>query len=495
LELKPYVTSGLRTDLTVEEPLEPYSNDVDADAGFDVKYGVTRSLTLDFTYNTDFAQVENDEQQVNLTRFSLFFPEKREFFLEGQGIFNFGGRDTRRGGGGGGQSDRPIMFFSRRIGFDDDHQVPIQLGGRLTGRAGKFSVGTLAMQTDAVMGTDTSKTNFAVARVKRDILRRSNVGFITTYRSHALDADGSNALFGVDGNFSFFQNLDINTYWARTSTPYLTGNDTSYMGSLRYGGDRYGVDLEHLVIEKNFNPEVGFIRREDMRKSSGRLRFSPRPDIQAIRKIDFQGRFDYITNTAGILETRTAQVEAQTDLESGDHFSIEYTNNHEYLDEAFEIADDIFLPIGGYDFQTMRYSYRFGPQRSVSGWLSFEHGSFYSGDRKELSYFSRIEVTRQFTLEPRLSQNWVDLPEGAFTATLLRLRADYMFSPRSFLGALVQYNTSNDTFSTNVRFRWEYRPGSDIYIVYSDGRNTSLSGFPQLETRSLIFKFTRLFRL
>jgi hypothetical protein len=237
LELKPYATSGLRTDLTADEP---YSNDLDADAGFDVKYGVTRSLTLDFTYNTDFAQVENDEQQVNLTRFSLFFPEKREFFLEGQGIFNFGGRSTRRGGGGGGQSDMPIMFFSRRIGFDDDHQVPIQVGGRLTGRAGKYTIGTLVMQTDAVIGTETEtpKTNFAIARVKRDIFRRSNIGFITTYRSETLEAvDGSNALFGVDGNFSFFQNLDINTYWARTSTPLFNGNDTSYMGSLRYGGD------------------------------------------------------------------------------------------------------------------------------------------------------------------------------------------------------------------------------------------------------------------
>jgi hypothetical protein len=127
--------------------------------------------------------------------------------------------------------------------------------------------------------------------------------------------------------------------------------------------------------------------------------------------------------------------------------------------------------------------------------LSFQHGSFYSGNRKEVSYFSRIEVTRQFTLEPRLSQNWIDLEEGEFTTTLLRLRSDYMFSPRSFFGALVQYNTSNNSFSTNLRFRWEYRPGSDLYIVYSDGRDTTFSGFPQLENRSLVVKFTRLFRL
>jgi hypothetical protein len=497
LEVKPYATAGVRTDLTADEP---FSNDLDGDAGFDAKYGVTRSLVLDFTYNTDFAQVENDEQQVNLTRFSLFFPEKREFFLEGQGIFNFGGRTTRRGGGGG-QSDMPIMFFSRRIGLDDGHGVPINLGGRLTGRSRKFTIGTLAMQTGDLVETGIPTTNFAVARVKRDILRRSNIGFISTYRSETFDEDiggshGSNTLFGVDGNFTFFQNLDINTYWARTWTSGLAEGDTSYMGSVRYGGDRYGAELQHLKIGENFKPEVGFVRRDDISKTSAELRFSPRaPSIPAVRKFNFEGSFDYVTNTEGLVETRRGQLEFRTDLENGDFFRVQYTRRYEYLVEDFEIADDIFLPIGGYDFQNLRYTYRLGPQRPMSGFFSFQHGSFYSGTRKEISYFGRFEVTRQFTLEPRISQNWIDLAEGSFTTSLLRIRADYMFSPRSFIGALVQYNTSNDTFSTNIRFRWEYRPGSDLFIVYSDGRDTTFGGFPQLENRSLVVKITRLFRL
>ena len=242
LEVKPYATGGVQTDLTVDDP---YENDLDGDVGFDAKYGVTRSMTFDFTYNTDFAQVENDDQQVNLTRFSLFLPEKREFFLEGQGIFNFGGRSTDRHGGGGGGSDMPILFYSRRIGYQDEVSVPLKLGGRLTGRAGKYSVGALTMQTRDAIGEESliPTTNYGVMRFKRDVLGRSNIGVIGTYRSNSLDDLGSNSVFGVDGNFTFLQNLNINTYWARSWTPTLMGEDQSYMAKLDYAGDRYGVTL------------------------------------------------------------------------------------------------------------------------------------------------------------------------------------------------------------------------------------------------------------
>ena len=498
LEIKPYATAGTRTDLTADEP---YANDLDGQFGFDVKYGLTRSITSDFTYNTDFAQVEVDEQQVNLTRFGLFFPEKREFFLEGQGIFNFGGRSTRRWGGGGGGSDMPIMFFSRRIGLDDEVMVPINAGGRVTGRSGKYSIGALAMQTEAVPGAEIATTNFGVARVKRDILGRSNIGFIGTYRSAVFDQTGSNGVFGVDGNFTFLQNLNINTYWARSQTDGLTENDDSYMGRLHYGGDRYGLTLEHLVIQDNFRPEVGFMRREDMRKNHAQVRFSPRPQsIDSIRKFSFEGNFSNITNNLGTLETRNTRLEFKIDFERGDHFEINYTRSYEFLDEEFDITDDVIIPIGGYDFQDVRYSYRFGPQwnvagRSVSGWVSFRHGTFFSGNRKEVSYWGRVEVTPQLSLEPRLALNWIDLKEGSFTTNLLSVRANYTFTPRAFVGALVQYNSDASSFSSNIRFRWEYQPGSDLYVVYSDGRDTTFRGFPQLENRSFVIKFTRLFRL
>jgi hypothetical protein len=490
LELKPYATAGLRTDLTADDP---YSDDFDGDIGFDAKYGVTRSMTLDFTYNTDFAQVEIDEQQINLTRFSLFFPEKREFFLEGQGIFNFGGQESARWFGP--QSDMPILFYSRRIGLQDENSVPINVGGRLTGRTGAYTVGALAMQTDQLAEEEIPATHFGVARLKRDIFRRSSVGVIGTYRSEALETIGSSSTFGVDGSFSFFENLHFNTFWAKTSTPDLKGEDESYMGSFNWGSDLFGIDLQHLVVGENFNPEVGFVRRDDMRKNYGKVRFSPRPrSIQAVRWFGFEASLDYITNLDGQLETRTGRFLFSTAFENGDRLMLEYMDNYEFLDEEFEIHDDIFIPIGGYNFSYWAYRYWFGPQRRVSGLLSFEHGDFYGGTGKSFGYWGRVELAKQFSLEPMITFNWVDLPEGDFNTSLVVLRGDYMFTPRAFLGALIQYNSSNDSLTSNIRFRWEYRPGSDIFLVYSDGRDTTSGGYPSLEDRSLIFKITRQFR-
>ena len=201
--MKPYASGSVSTDRTADVP---FDNAGDADFGFDAKYGVTKGLIFDFTYNTDFAQVEADESQVNLTRFSLFFPEKREFFLEGQGIFNFGGRDTRAFSFDG-PADAPIMFFSRRIGLDGGSEVPILAGGRLTGRAGAYSLGFLNIATNDVVPDSILQTNYSVIRVKRDILARSNIGVIGTYRDHNRDGTGGNRLFGMDGNFTFYDNL------------------------------------------------------------------------------------------------------------------------------------------------------------------------------------------------------------------------------------------------------------------------------------------------
>jgi hypothetical protein len=489
LEIKPYGIGGVRSDLSADEP---YTNDLKVDAGVDVKYGLSRSMILDFTYNTDFAQVESDEEQVNLTRFSLFFPEKREFFLEGEGLFNFGGRET---GYFARWSDTPIIFFSRRIGLEDGEVVPITVGGRVTGRAGRFTVGGLAMRADSVDEAGIPATNFGVARIRGDILNRSNIGLIVTHRSHRIDGDGSNTAYGFDGNFSFFENLNLNTYWARSQTPDREGDDSSYRGRLEWAGDRYGVQLERLVIDKNFNPEVGFVRREDMRKSAARLRFSPRvPASESIRRFNFEGSVDYFTNTEGRLETREMQFQAETDFEKGDTLQFQYTHNYEDLDEDFEISDGIFIPTGVYKFQTGELSYRFGPQRRWNGRANVNHGSFYSGTRTEAGFWGRAEITPRLSVEPRLTLNWVDLKEGRFTTQLFRARASYTFSPRMLLAALLQYNSSNSSFSSNIRFRWEYRPGSDLFVVYSDGRDSSMSGFPKLDSWSLVVKFTRLFR-
>ncbi len=263
VDIKPYVVSNLTSDLTATPEV---SNDLGGDFGVDVKYGVNQNLTADFTYNTDFAQVEADEQQVNLTRFSLFFPEKREFFLENLGMFGFGGVAAR---GQGGQT--PILFYSRRIGLNQGRAIPLQVGGRLTGRIGRFDLGLLNIQADDEPVSGTRATNFSVVRLKRDVLRRRSVGAIYTGRSAGQDGGGRNDAYGVDGTFAFFDNLSFNTYWARTRTPGVVGEDTSHRLQMDYAGDRYGAQLERLMVGDSFNPEVGFVRRDDMRRHFGQF--------------------------------------------------------------------------------------------------------------------------------------------------------------------------------------------------------------------------------
>jgi hypothetical protein len=502
LEIKPY---GISTVVTNNEAEPPVNNDFKGDFGVDLKYGLTQSLISDFTYNTDFAQVEEDQAQVNLTRFSLFFPEKREFFLEGQSIFAFGGVQASGGGtfrpGSSNTNLTPIMFFSRQIGITEEGVDPILGGARVTGRAGKFRVGALNIQTQGIDNV-LEATNFSVGRVRRDIFRRSDIGVIATHRTSSLTEGGSgNSLLGFDGNFAFYQNLRFNTYYAVTRTALgdgttLPGDDQSYLARMDYAADRYGLQLEHLKVGESFKPELGFLRREAFQRNFVQARFSPRPrSIAAIRRFVFQGEYDYVEGLpTQRVETRRYQGQFQIQFESSDEATIEYNNQFEFLPEEFEISSGVFLPVGGYHYDDVLFVYRFGAQRPIPGFLSFRTGGLFSGDRREVAYDGRIEVTKKFSIEPRVSFNWVDLPEGKFTAKLVSTRVNYTLSPRMLLSSLLQFNSSTSTTSANVRFRWEYEPGSDFFVVYSDGRDTTASGFPLLLNRTFAVKFTKLFR-
>ncbi|MGB7219175.1 MAG: DUF5916 domain-containing protein, partial [Vicinamibacterales bacterium] len=494
LEIKPYAITGLTTDRTVTPNV---TNDGTGDVGVDLKLGLTRSLTGDLTVNTDFAQVEEDEQQVNLTRFNLFFPEKREFFLEGQGIFNFGGRSPTAA------SDTPIMFFSRQIGIASGKPVPIIAGGRTTGRIGDFNVGVVNIQTDDLQsGTVSARTtNFTVARIRRDILRRSNVGVLFANRSESIAANGSNQTFGVDAVLSLFQNVRFNTYLARTATPGKSGNDLSYRTEYDYTVDRYGLNLEYLTVGSNFNPEVGFLRRQDFDRSAASVRFSPRPrQQQTIRKFYYEGSYSYLTTgTTGRLESRTAGAAFRIEFQNSDRINLETSRVYELLVRPFPIATGVppgaIIPVGAYGWQQTVVSYQLGTQRRFNGTVSVGTGTFYNGDQRSASYRGRISVATHLSLEPQVAINWVDLPQGSFTTTLVSTRATMPLTPRMYVSALLQYNSTNTSFSSNIRFRWEYQPGSELFVVYSEGRNTSLDGFPSLDTRGLVVKFNRLFRL
>ena len=510
-EVKPYVIGDLTTNLAPVDPAARVTNAPDGDAGVDIKMGVTEGLTADFTLNPDFAQVEADEQQINLTRFNLFFPEKREFFLENQGIFGFGGAVTSGRQAGG--TDMPILFYSRRIGLEGTREVPLRAGGRLTGRSGAFTLGAINIQSrellaDAPVSTSLDprasvaseplapSTNFTVLRAKRDILRRSSVGLLFTGRSQSREGDGSNQAFGADAAFGFYDDVTINAHWAQTWTPDKTGNATSYRGQLDYRGDRYGVELEHLLVGDDFYPEVGFVRRRDMRRSYGLFRFSPRPqNIGWVRRFLWSGSFAYIENLAGTVETREATGIFTIELDNSDQFTLTAVRSYEFLPRPFPIARNVRLPVGDYEFSNTQVSYQFGPQRRVGGTVMVEHGGFYSGTKTAVSVRQgRASITNQLSVEPTLSINRIELVEGSLTPVLAGSRITYTVTPLMFASALIQYNSAVDAVSANVRFRWEYQPGSELFIVFNEERDTTMRRFPGLVNRAFVVKFNRLFR-
>jgi len=493
LDIKPYLASNLTTDRTTTPPL---ANEVDSDFGLDVKYGISQNLTADFTYNTDFAQVEADEQQVNLTRFNLFFPEKREFFLENQGTFGFGGASTS-----GAASDTPILFYSRRIGLHENREVPLNAGGRLTGRVGRYTLGALTIQSDDVPAFAVPTTTFSVMRLKRDILRRSSVGAMFTGRSAVPRGGGRNDAYGIDGTFAFFNNLTFNTYWAETRSDAPGGQSEtggSHRAQMDYAGDRYGLQLERLVVDALFKPEVGYVRRNDIRRHFGLARFSPRPKAsRSVRKLSWTASMAYIENGAGRLEMRDGDAEFAVELHNSDRFHIAYNDVYEFLPVPFRIAPGVVLPVGGYDYSGMIVGYNMGQQRRASANVLFEYGSFYDGHKTTLGISrGRVNLTPQLSIEPSLSVNWVDLVEGAFTTRLVGSRVTYTLTPKMFVSALLQYNSVNDAVAANVRLRWEYQPGSELFVVLNEQRDTLISPARQrqLANRSLIVKINRLFR-
>ena len=375
--------------------------------------------------------------------------------------------------------------------------MPILGGGRLTGKVGDFTVGALNIQTDDVTGGGVASTNFTVLRVKRDILRRSRIGAIFTGRSVSTVGDGTNQAFGLDAAFSFYDNVNFNGYYARTQTPGLKGDDDSYQAAFTYNGDRYAVAVDHLRVGDNFNPEIGFLRRDDFRRTFVQAQFSPRPaSIDVVRQFTWGGSLDYILNGAGQIESRVAQTSFRTELENSDQFSVDVQKSYELLVEPFDISSNVSIPVGRYTFQDYYASYSMGAQRRISGTFSIQRGEFFNGDITAIGYSrGRIEITPQLSIEPSVSVNRIELPEGTFTTKLATTRITYTFTPRMFFSGLLQYNSSLNVLSTNLRLRWEYQPGSEIFVVYNDQRDTELGrSYPMLENRAFIVKFTRLFR-
>jgi hypothetical protein len=483
-EVKPYAISRMTTDRIASPALV---NDLTGDAGLDVKYGITQNLTIDATINTDLAQVEVDEQQVNLTRFNLLFPEKRDFFLEGRGNFDFAG-----------QGGAPQPFFSRQIGIYRGRVVPILAGGRLTGKVGAASIGALNVQTDDEAVSGAEATNFSVLRMKQDILRRSYVGAIFTNRSRSTLVPGrASRTYGADAGFAFHDNVSLDGYYARVDTPTLAGRSESYQANVEYTPDAYGVTASHLFVGDGFRPELGFVRRSDMRRSHVTGRLSPRPaSVPLVEQFEWTGALEYIENGRGVLETRIESTQFRTEFESSDSATVSAARTYDRLPAPFTIAPGTVIPAGGYTYSSARAAFSLAPSRPVAGTFSVEAGQFYDGSQTAFAYSSgRVSVTPQLSIEPSASMNKVTLPHGRFTTYLYRTRANFTFTPKMYFAGLVQYNSSTRTVGANLRLRWEYTPGSELFVVYTDDRNTEEgSARPGLLNRAFAVKITRLFR-
>ena len=352
--------------------------------------------------------------------------------------------------------------------------MPIDAGARLTGRVGRYSVGVVDIQTGSEAVSGTRATNFSAVRVKRDVLARSSIGVIATGRSVTQAGAGSNAAYGVDGAFGFFTNLAVDAYWARTATDGLSGSDTSYRGVVNYNGLTYGLQAERLVIGEHFNPEVGFVRRGDIRKSFAQARYSPWPkSMGPVRRISLVGSIGYVENGARRLETRDVEGEFAIDFNTADRVSVGYAGSYELVPRPFRIATGVTVPMGGYDYGSTTDRVPGGPAAEIQrpGLARSRVAVRRHEDNVGLST-GRATLSPQLSVEPTFSVNDVDLPQGSFVTTLVGSRVTYTMTPLMFASALMQYNSDARSVSANVRLRWEYRPGSELFVVYNEERDT-----------------------
>jgi hypothetical protein len=465
LKLKPYVVSGVRANHTspgIDSPA--FLRDV----GLDAKYGVTGGLNLDVTVNTDFAQVEVDEQQVNLTRFSLLFPEKRDFFLENAGLFKMG-----TGGAYTSSTVETDLFFSRRIGLSDaGAPIPIIGGARLAGKTGRHNVAVLDIQTDSAFGKPGD--NFLVGRYSSDVLKRSRVGALVVDKETTGGDPHFNRTVAADANFVLGSSLQINSFVAKTSTPGLDGKDLAWFGRVAYRDPSWNLYVNYEDVQDNFNAEVGFVQRRGIRATKAYFSPTPRPGRAHIRMLEPMAVLTYVTDQQNRMVARAQHFMNAFYMQDGSFINVIYQRNLDVLDAPFQIQKNVTIPIGTYKFDELMLTYNTNPARRFYDRFSWQPMQFYGGTRQTVSAAAGVRASSHLSSELQFSRNDVTLPYGAFLTSLAILRVDYAMSPRATIRSLTQYNSFTNEVTNSVRFNFIYRPGSDLYIVYNDLQQTGL---------------------
>lgn len=487
LEFLPYLLPGITQINDDDSSLETTR---EFKLGFDAKYGITSNLIADLTYNTDFAQVEADEEQVNLTRFNLFFPEKRPFFLEGAGLFDFGiPRQSFR---------RPppmLLFYSRQIGIDEGRAIPIILGGKASGKVGSYGVGFLNVLTDEYYeetedddGTiDIPRTNYSVFRLTKDTIAGSRVGLIAVNK----DTPGSyNRAGGIDFEFRPTDRLDIRAMWSRTFSPSISGNDNAMYFGTQWRNDNFRVSGSLTDIDDDFNPEVGYVRQKGIRHVRAEARWAPRPQKYGIREIWSGPEINYILTQDNELERWSFSYTHWTSFSSADSIMFFANRKFERLEEDFEIRDGIIIPIDDYQYDALGGRLSSSDTRPISATTGFELGSFYNGNINKYFVNLTVKPTYRISIDGEYQFNHVTLPTGEFHANLFSGRFSYSFSTNLYAKLYTQWNTETNLLTTNFLVNFIYRPGSDFYLVFNQAYDTDATNPVGLRNSTVVAKMT-----
>ena len=485
-EIKPYATGGWRQGSPIVGG-SGFDAGLNGKVGLEVaKIGITPSLTAEFTANPDFGQAEVDNQVVNLSRFSVFFPEKRDFFLENSGIFLFGREGENQ------------AFFTRRIGLTDDGApVPIDYGAKLTGRIGRYNLGFLQVQTrklgEESTGLGIPRDQFSVLRVKRDVLKRSYIGGIFVNRHGATSTGGNkyNRVAGVDSEFNLTDHYKATAFWMGSITP---GVHSSY-GSSRlqsiFENDLYRFIVVYEDVGSNFNPEVGFIERNGIHQYFGQFAYKPRPKfIPHVQQMEFETQIEYYTDRHNKLATRQTELSWDTIFKNSSELffrPIEAVND--VLTKPFEIRPGIKIPVGAYQFNRPILQFTSDLSKKVIFTAREKWGKFYTGTRYETSGGIQWRPNVHLFFDFGESYNNVHLREGDFNTSLFTARFNYNFSRKLLTSAFVQLNSAARLSLINIKLRYIYRPNSDFFIIYNQSTGAGL----ERPSYSLQFKLTRDF--
>jgi hypothetical protein len=482
----PYVIGG-----GIQEE-EENSLSTSGDVGLDLKYRLTSNITADVTINTDFAQVEADLEQFNLTRFSLFFPEKRGFFLEGADLFYVGELYD--------PFEPPGMrfFYSRTIGLSEDgEEIPVMGGVRVTGKTGSYSLGILDMLTDRISYTEDDENvhiermNHSVFRLKKDFLDKSTIGAMVLSRD-SLDSSYYNRGAVFDVNLAFGQSFRAEGFLGKTSSPNLEGKDWAGNLDMNYNSDFLVGRLLYTDIGENFNSEMGYVPRVDMRKFRTNLGISPRPKIFNLRQSYFIVDLIYLENHAGQLESRSRSLGTFNIFQNGSNLYFGYAQSYEYLEDSFEIREDVFIPEGIHRFNYLAGLFSSDRSRRFSIHANTYTGGFYNGYLYRLNASGFFKFSKSLNAEFIYDYNNFDLPVdgGKFSTNIAAARIIYSFTPELYAKAYLQYNDENEVFKGNFLIRWIYKPGANIYFIYNETREVGDQTF--LKDRVVMLKMTFL---